>query len=326
MQSQPTLDVSVVVPLLDEEESLRELKAGIDRALAGLTYEVIFVDDGSQDGSWGIIDELHRAQPETVRGIRFARNYGKSAALQKGFEAAQGAVVFTMDADLQDDPEELPPMRAQLLEGGLDLVSGWKKKRHDPLSKTIPTKLYNWATRRVSGIHLHDFNCGLKCYRWHVVKAIEVQGEMHRYIPMLAKAAGFAKIGEKVVTHHARPYGVSKFGLERFTNGLLDLLTIGFIGRFGRKPMHFFGLVGMLMFMLSTGLFLGIGSYKVWALYMNVPAKNLADLSWFYVALTGMVLGAQFFLAGFLAEMVSRNDPERTDYRILTHLDGPQAD
>ena len=288
--------------------------------LGELRFEVIFVDDGSQDGSWTVIEELQRDQPETVRGIRFARNYGKSAALQKGFEAARGAVVFTMDADLQDDPQELPAMRSKLLEEGLDLVSGWKKKRHDPLSKTIPTKLYNWATRRISGIYLHDFNCGLKCYRWHVVKAIEVQGEMHRYIPMLAKAAGFDKIGEKVVTHHARPYGVSKFGLERFTNGLLDLMTVGFIGRFGRKPMHFFGLVGLVMFLLSTGLFLGMGIYKVWALANAVPAKNLADLSWFYVALTGMILGAQFFLSGFLAEMVSRTDPERKDYRILTRL------
>ena len=320
MQGQPTLDVTVVVPLLDEEESLKELKKGIDRVLGELRFEVIFVDDGSQDGSWTVIEELQRDQPETVRGIRFARNYGKSAALQKGFEAARGAVVFTMDADLQDDPQELPAMRSKLLEEGLDLVSGWKKKRHDPLSKTIPTKLYNWATRRISGIHLHDFNCGLKCYRWHVVKAIEVQGEMHRYIPMLAKAAGFDKIGEKVVTHHARPYGVSKFGLERFTNGLLDLMTVGFIGRFGRKPMHFFGLVGLVMFLLSTGLFLGMGIYKVWALANAVPAKNLADLSWFYVALTGMILGAQFFLSGFLAEMVSRTDPERKDYRILTRL------
>lgn len=322
MQGHPTLDVTVVVPLLDEEESLKELKAGIDRVLKGLTFEVIFVDDGSQDASWSIISEMHQSQPESVRGIRFARNYGKSAALQKGFEAARGAVVFTMDADLQDDPEELPPMRQQLLDGGLDLVSGWKKKRHDPLSKTIPTKLYNWATRRISGIHLHDFNCGLKCYRWQVVKAIEVQGEMHRYIPMLAKTAGFDKIGEKVVTHHARPYGVSKFGLERFTNGLLDLMTVGFIGRFGRKPMHFFGLVGLLMFLLSSGLFLGIGGYKLWALANGLPAKNLADLSWFYVALTGMILGAQFFLSGFLAEMLSRNNPERTEYRILTRLEG----
>ena len=320
MQGEPTLDVTVVVPLLDEEESLKELKKGIDTVLGELRFEVIFVDDGSQDGSWTVIEELQREQPETVRGIRFARNYGKSAALQKGFEAARGAIVFTMDADLQDDPQELPAMRSKLLEEGLDLVSGWKRKRHDPLSKTIPTKLYNWATRRISGIHLHDFNCGLKCYRWHVVKAIEVQGEMHRYIPMLAKAAGFDKIGEKVVTHHARPYGVSKFGLERFTNGLLDLMTVGFIGRFGRKPMHFFGLVGLVMFLLSTGLFLGMGIYKVWALANAVPAKNLADLSWFYVALTGMILGAQFFLSGFLAEMVSRTDPERKDYRILTRL------
>ena len=322
MHTSPSFDVSVVIPLLDEEESLRELKSGIEKALEGLSFEIILADDGSQDGSWAVIDQLHQAQPETIRGIRFARNYGKSAALQKGFEAAQGAVVFTMDADLQDDPEELPAMRQQLLEGGLDLVSGWKKERHDPLSKTLPTKLYNWATRRVSGIHLHDFNCGLKCYRWQVVKAIEVQGEMHRYIPMLAKMAGFDKIGEKVVTHHARPYGVSKFGLERFTNGVLDLMTVGFIARFGRKPMHFFGLLGILMFMVSAGLFLGIGGYKVWALNVGAEAKNLTELSWFYVALTGMILGAQFFLSGFLAEMVSRNDPARTDYRILARLSG----
>ena len=322
MHTSPSFDVSVVIPLLDEEESLRELTSGIEKALEGLSFEIIFVDDGSQDGSWPVIDQLHQAQPEVIRGIRFARNYGKSAALQKGFEAAQGAVVFTMDADLQDDPEELPAMRQQLLEGGLDLVSGWKKERHDPLSKTLPTKLYNWATRRVSGIHLHDFNCGLKCYRWQVVKAIEVQGEMHRYIPMLAKMAGFDKIGEKVVTHHARPYGVSKFGLERFTNGVLDLMTVGFIARFGRKPMHFFGLLGILMFMVSAGLFLGIGGYKVWALNVGAEAKNLTELSWFYVALTGMILGAQFFLSGFLAEMVSRNDPARTDYRILARLSG----
>ena len=322
MHTSPSFDVSVVIPLLDEEESLRELTSGIEKALEGLSFEIILVDDGSQDESWAVIDQLHQAQPEVIRGIRFARNYGKSAALQKGFEAAEGAVVFTMDADLQDDPEELPAMRQQLLEGGLDLVSGWKKERHDPLSKTLPTKLYNWATRRVSGIHLHDFNCGLKCYRWQVVKAIEVQGEMHRYIPMLAKMAGFDKIGEKVVTHHARPYGESKFGLERFTNGVLDLMTVGFIARFGRKPMHFFGLLGILMFMVSAGLFLGIGSYKVWALNVGAEAKNLTELSWFYVALTGMILGAQFFLSGFLAEMVSRNDPARTDYRILDRLSG----
>ena len=204
-QHEPNLDVSVVVPLLDEQDSLKELRQRIGEAMAGLSYEVIFVDDGSRDESWNIIEGMHGAAPEEVKGIRLARNYGKSAALQKGFEAAQGRVVFTMDADLQDDPKELPAMRQQLLDGGLDLVSGWKKKRHDPLSKTIPTKLYNWATRRVSGIHLHDFNCGLKCYRWQVVKAIEVQGEMHRYIPMLSKMAGFDRIGEKVVTHHARP-------------------------------------------------------------------------------------------------------------------------
>ena len=320
MQGHPTLDVSVVVPLLDEQDSLRELKKGIDGALKGLKYEVIFVDDGSEDSSWSVIAELHELQPDSVRGIRFVRNYGKSAALQKGFEASRGAVVFTMDADLQDDPAELPAMRQQLLDDDLDLVSGWKKKRHDPMSKTIPTKLYNWATRRISGIHLHDFNCGLKCYRWHVVKAIEVQGEMHRYIPMLAKTAGFDRIGERVVTHHARPYGVSKFGLERFTNGLLDLMTVWFIGRFGRKPTHFFGFIGLMMFSISSILFLAIGGYKLWALANQLPAKNLADLSWFYVALTGMILGAQFFLSGFLAEMLSRNNPERANYAILARL------
>jgi glycosyltransferase involved in cell wall biosynthesis len=317
----PDKDVTVVVPLLDEALSLNELLEGIEVALTGLEFEVIFVDDGSRDGSWDVIDALHQAHPQKVRGIRFARNYGKSAALQKGFEAARGEVVFTMDADLQDDPNELPDMRSQLLEEGLDLVSGWKKKRHDPLSKTLPTKLYNWATRRVSGIHLHDFNCGLKCYRWQVVKAIEVQGEMHRYIPMLAKMAGFGRVGEKVVTHRARPYGTSKFGLERFTNGMLDLMTVGFMARFGAKPMHFFGLVGMLMFLLSSMLFLGIGSTKVWAMYHGLEAKNLAEISWFYVALTGMILGAQFFLSGFLAEMISRNNPERTNCRILERLD-----
>lgn len=322
MQGHPTLDVSVVVPLLDEQDSLRELKKGIDGALKGLKYEVIFVDDGSEDSSWSVIAELHELQPDSVRGIRFVRNYGKSAALQKGFEASRGAVVFTMDADLQDDPAELPAMRQQLLDDDLDLVSGWKKKRHDPMSKTIPTKLYNWATRRISGIHLHDFNCGLKCYRWHVVKAIEVQGEMHRYIPMLAKTAGFDRIGERVVTHHARPHGVSKFGLERFTNGLLDLMTVWFIGRFGRKPMHFFGFIGLMMFSISSILFLAIGGYKLWALANQLPAKNLADLSWFYVALTGMILGAQFFLSGFLAEMLSRNNPERANYAILARLEG----
>ena len=316
----PSLDVTVVVPLLDEQESLAELAEGIAAAMENLSYEVVFVDDGSRDGSWSVIESLHQANPETIKGIRFTRNYGKSAALQKGFQAARGAVVFTMDADLQDNPKELPEMRQQLLDQNLDLVSGWKKKRHDPLSKTIPTKLYNWATRRVSGIQLNDFNCGLKCYRWHVVKAIEVQGEMHRYIPMLSKMAGFARIGEKVVEHRARPYGQSKFGLNRFTNGLLDLLTVGFIARFGRKPMHFFGLLGLLMFVVSTGLFLGIGGYKLWALSQGVEAKNLASLSWFYVALTGMILGAQFFLSGFLAEMISRNDPNRTNYRVSQRL------
>ena len=316
------MDLSIIVPLYNEEESLTELMSWIDRVLEGRNYEVVFVDDGSKDNSWAVVQDLSSQFGAKVRGIKLSRNYGKSAGLQLGFKAAQGRVVITMDADLQDSPEEILELERKIIEDGFDLVSGWKKKRHDPLSKTIPTRLYNAATRWVSGIQLNDFNCGLKAYRLEVVKAIEVQGEMHRYIPILAKSAGFDRIGEQVVQHQARKYGSSKFGLERFTNGLLDLMTVGFIGRFGRKPMHFFGLVGLLMFLVSFSLFLGIGGYKLYALANSMPAKNLADLSWFYVALTGMILGAQFFLSGFLAEMLSRNNPERTDYRILTRLEG----
>ena len=315
------MEISVVVPLYNEQESLPELMSWIDQVLSDRDYEVIFVDDGSRDESWAVISELYSTYLNKVKAIRFARNYGKSAGLQKGFEAACGKVVFTMDADLQDSPDELLAMEKKLLDENLDMVSGWKKKRKDPLSKTIPTKLYNWMTRRVSGICLHDFNCGLKCYRLEVVKAIEVQGEMHRYIPLLAKAAGFDQIGEHVVAHQARKYGTTKFGLERFTNGMLDLLTIAFVQRFGRKPMHIFGLLGTLTFALSVLLFSAIGGYKIYAMSNGIDAKNITEISAFYVALTGMILGSQLFMAGFIAEMVSRTDPSRKAYRISENLD-----
>jgi glycosyltransferase involved in cell wall biosynthesis len=310
------MDISIVIPLYNEAESLPELMEWINRVLEKRKFEVVFVDDGSKDDSWSVIENLKTNYPGKVKGIKFARNYGKSAGLQKGFEASIGAVVFTMDADLQDSPDEILVMEKLLLDGGFDLISGWKKERHDPLSKTIPTKLYNWMTRRVSGIYLNDFNCGLKCYKHDVVKAIEVQGEMHRYIPLLAKSAGFDKIGEHVVSHRARKYGTTKFGLERFTNGMLDLLTIAFVQRFGRKPMHLFGFLGLLTFLVSAGLVAAIAGYKLYAIYIDMEAKNITEISAFYVALTGMILGFQLFLAGFIAEMVSRNSPKRTEYRI----------
>ena len=326
MMEAPTKDLSIVVPLFNEEESLPELKAWIDRVLVGRSYEVVFVDDGSRDGSWQVIQNLHAADPGRVVALRFARNYGKSAGLHMGFQAARGRVVITMDADLQDSPDEILPLEQQILEGGLDLVSGWKKKRHDPLSKTLPTKLYNWATRKVSGIELHDFNCGLKAYRCEVVKAIEVQGEMHRYIPMLAKNAGFNRIGERVVQHQARKYGTSKFGLERFVNGFLDLMTIGFMSRFSRKPMHLFGALGSVMFLISA---LGLTMVLVTKLYailqeslygVELAVRNVTEISAFYISLAGMILGAQFFLTGFVAEMISRSDPSRSDYVVADEL------
>ncbi|MBT7651793.1 MAG: glycosyltransferase family 2 protein [Flavobacteriales bacterium] len=310
------MDISIVIPLYNEAESLPELMEWINRVLEKRKFEVVFIDDGSKDDSWSVIENLKINYPGKVKGIKFARNYGKSAGLQKGFETSIGAVVFTMDADLQDSPDEILAMEKLLLDGEFDLISGWKKERHDPLSKTIPTKLYNWMTRRVSGIYLNDFNCGLKCYKHDVVKAIEVQGEMHRYIPLLAKSAGFDKIGEHVVSHRARKYGTTKFGLERFTNGMLDLLTIAFVQRFGRKPMHLFGFLGLLTFIVSVGLFAAIAGYKLYAINIDMEAKNITEISAFYVALTGMILGSQLFLAGFIAEMVSRNSPKRTEYRI----------
>ena len=310
------MDLSIVVPLFNEEESLPELMAWIDRVLAGREYEVVFIDDGSRDNSWSVLENLSSQYMAKIKAIKLSRNYGKSAGLQKGFELASGKVVFTMDADLQDSPDEILPMEKMLLDEGLDLVSGWKKKRHDPITKTIPTKLYNWMTRRMSGIKLHDFNCGLKCYRNEVIKAIEVQGEMHRYMPLIAKAAGFDKIGEHIVQHQARKYGVTKFGVERFANGMLDLMTIVFVQRFGRKPMHLFGLLGTLTFIVSAAIFCYIGGYKLYALNQGIEAKNITEISGFYIALTGMILGSQLFLSGFIAEMVSRTDPSRKDYGV----------
>ena len=316
-------DLSLVIPLFNEEESLRELKQWIDTVLTGRTYEVIFVDDGSRDDSWGVIQELAKVDPHRIVGLRMARNYGKSAGLHVGFQAAKGKVVITMDADLQDSPEEIIELERKIIEDGFDVVSGWKKKRHDPLSKTIPTRLYNAATRLVSGIKLNDFNCGLKAYRLEVVKAIEVQGEMHRYIPILAKDAGFDRIGEQVVEHQARKYGSTKFGLERFMNGFLDLLTIGFMSRFGRKPMHFFGALGALMMMISAFGFGWIALGKALSIWGGNPSRNITEISAFYVSLTGMIMGLQFFLAGFLAEMTSRNDARRSDYKISTKINRP---
>lgn len=312
------LDISVVVPLYNEDESLPELYAWIERVMKanGFSFEVIFVNDGSTDRSWDVIEEL-QAQSPHVKGIKFRRNYGKSPALYCGFERAQGRVVITMDADLQDSPDEIPELYRMIVEDGYDLVSGWKQKRYDPLSKTIPTKLFNATARKVSGIHnLHDFNCGLKAYRSEVVKNIEVYGEMHRYIPYLAKNAGFKRIGEKVVHHQARKYGVTKFGLDRFVNGYLDLLSLWFLSRFGVKPMHIFGLLGSVMFLLGFIAVCVVGANKLYALSVGVSAPLVTDSPYFYLSLVAMILGTQLFLTGFVAELVSRNSPERNKYQI----------
>ena len=308
------MDISVVVPLYNEAESLPELFAWIGRVMAehGFTYEVLFVSDGSTDGSWDVIERLHAEHPDVVRGIKFRRNYGKSPALYCGFERAEGDVVITMDADLQDSPDEIPELRRMIVEEGYDLVSGYKQKRYDPLSKTIPTKLFNATARRVSGIHnLHDFNCGLKAYRRQVVKDIEVYGEMHRYIPYLAKNAGYTRIGEKVVHHQARKYGKTKFGLDRFVNGYLDLITLWFLSKFGVKPMHFFGLWGSVMFIICFFIVLGLIVARLLS-----PVHSLTDSVWFFLALTGMVLGTQLFLTGFLGDLISRNSENRNNYNI----------
>lgn len=315
------MDLSIVLPLVNERESLPELVARLHRVIGamGKDYEILLIDDGSRDGSWEEIARLH-AQDPRVKGIRLGRNYGKSPALNEGFSAAQGKVVITMDADLQDDPDEVPELYRMIAEDGFDLVSGWKKKRHDPLSKTIPTKLFNWTTRRVSGVMLHDFNCGLKAYRKEVVKAIEVYGEMHRYIPFIAMKEGFHRIGEKVVKHHERKYGVTKFGFNRFINGFLDLLTITFVFRFGKKPMHFFGAMGTLMFFLGTLAIAWLLGNKLWVVFHHQRAPLVTDQPLFFIALTIMMIGVQLFVSGFVAELVARNSPERNAYRVEERL------
>jgi len=312
------MDISLVIPLLNEVESLPELNSWIEQVMDenDFSYELILIDDGSTDGSWDKILEL-RNKNKNIRGVKFRRNYGKSAALHVGFGLASGDVVITMDADLQDNPEEIPEMRRMVLEEGFDMVSGWKKKRYDPLlSKNLPSKLFNWAAKRISGIKLHDFNCGLKAYRNQVVKSIEVYGEMHRYIPVIAKASGFRNIGEKVVKHQERKFGVTKFGMERFINGFLDLLTISFVTRFGKRPMHLFGTIGTLMFFLGFVALLVIGIQKWYALRHQIHGNLVADNVLFYIALACMIIGSQLFIGGFLGEMVSRSSSDRNKYHI----------
>ena len=310
------MNVSIVIPLLNEEESLSELTTWIDRVMQanGYSYEIIFVDDGSKDCSWQVIQEMKFSNP-CVKGIKFRRNYGKAAALNVGFHGATGDVVFTMDADLQDSPDELPEMYRMITEQGYDLVSGWKKKRHDPISKTVPTKFYNWSARRMSGIKLHDFNCGLKAYRNTVVKSIEVYGEMHRYIPFLAKWAGFSRIGEKVVHHQKRKFGKTKYGLDRFYKGYLDLVTITFTSRFGKRPMHFFGLWGSLIFLAG----LVIAGYLTYEKFF-FQAFKMTERPLFFFGLLAMILGTQLFVAGFLGELVSRSSSDRNNYLIEEKL------
>ena len=311
------MDLSIVVPLYNEDESLPELifwiKSVADKM--GIIYETILVDDGSKDNSWEVIEKLS-SEHNFVRGIKFQRNYGKSAALHEGFEASRGRVVITMDADLQDSPDEIPDLYRMIDEDKLDLVSGWKQKRHDPLSKTIPTKLYNWAARKMSGVYLHDFNCGLKAYDSKVIKSIEVYGEMHRYIPIMAKRAGFVKIKEKVVQHQARKYGVTKFGLERFVFGFLDLMSITFVSRFSKSPMHFFGTIGVMMFFIGILMAGNLGLEKYLALANGYAAPLVANSPFFYFALTLMIIGSQMFLAGFLGELISRSSADRNHYLI----------
>ena len=312
------MDISVIVPLFNEEESLPELHAWIQRVMNanGFSYEIIFVNDGSTDNSWGIIEELHR-KDEHVHGIKFRRNYGKSPALYCGFKAAKGDVVITMDADLQDSPDEIPGLFRMITEDKFDLVSGYKQKRYDPLSKTLPTKLFNATARKISGVHnLHDFNCGLKAYRRDVGKNIEVYGEMHRYIPYLAKEAGFDRIGEKVVHHQARKYGKSKFGLNRFFNGYLDLLTLWFLTNFGKKPMHVFGLLGSFVFFIGFIALISLFVEKTVMLFNGEYGDLLSNHASFYIALTAILLGTQLFLAGFIGDLISRSNPRRNDYQI----------
>lgn len=315
-------DISVVVPLYNEAESLPELAEWIDRVARsnGLSYELLLIDDGSNDDSWAVIEKLKERFP-ALRAIRFARNYGKSAALYCGFAAACGEVVVTMDADLQDSPDEIPELRRMVLEEGYDMVSGWKKKRHDPVGKRWPSKFFNWTARMASGIRLHDFNCGLKVYRRKVVKSIEVYGEMHRFIPFLAKQAGFSRIGEKVVEHRARKYGHSKFGLERTVKGYLDLITVMFMTRFGRSPMYFFGSLGTLMFLIGGGTAAWIIGAKIYKQTHSLPLRAVTDQPLFYLAVLSIILGVQLFLAGFLGELINRSSSDRNKYLIDKTLD-----
>ncbi len=313
------MNLSIVIPLFNEEESISELFNWIVKVLEAekLSFEVVFVDDGSTDSSWSIVEGISKADPR-CKGIHFRRNHGKSAGLNVGFASAsnEAEVVVTMDADLQDSPDELPELYRMITEEKFDLVSGWKKVRHDPISKTIPTKFYNWATRKMSGIYLHDFNCGLKAYKTEVIKNVDVHGEMHRYIPVLAKNAGFTKIGEKVVQHQARKYGYTKFGLNRFVNGPLDLVTLAFISKFAKRPMHFFGLIGSLMFLFgfASALFLGID--KIIALQMGNKARLISENPWFYIGLTSMVMGTILFVTGFLAELIVRSSSKKEEYSV----------
>ncbi len=306
------MDISIIIPLYNEAESLSELHAWITRVMRqnGFSYEIIFIDDGSNDDSWKIIEAMSHYD-EHVKAIKFRRNYGKAAALNTGFEASTGEVVITMDADLQDSPDEIPELYQMIKKQGYDLVSGWKKKRHDPLSKTIPTKLYNWATRKATHIRLHDFNCGLKAYRNDVIKSIEIYGEMHRYIPVIAKWAGFVKIGEKVVQHYPRKHGKSKYGINRFINGFLDLISISFIGRFGRKPMHFFGFLGTALFLIGFIIACYLAYARIFMAGYKMTQRPL-----FYFGLLSMILGTQLFTAGFLGELISRSSHDRNKYLI----------
>jgi glycosyltransferase involved in cell wall biosynthesis len=317
MKNKP-MDLSIVIPLFNEEESLPELTAWIQQVMTtnNFSYEILFVDDGSKDASWSIIQSLAKTD-SNIKGFSFQRNYGKAAALHVGFQHANGDVVITMDADLQDSPEEIPELYRMIMKDGFDLVSGWKKVRHDPvLSKNLPSKLYNWTVRRMSGIKLHDMNCGLKAYKKRVVKSIEVYGDMHRFIPVLAKWAGFKNIGEKVVKHQERKYGVTKFGLNRFVRGPLDLISVMFISKFGKRPMHFFGLLGSLMFIVGFIAAAWVGIQKLIALSHHIRERLVTDNPYFYIALTAMIIGVQLFVVGFLADMISRNSNDRNKYQI----------
>jgi glycosyltransferase involved in cell wall biosynthesis len=319
------MDLSIVIPLFNEDESLPELHAWITRVVAEMkiAYEIILVDDGSKDDSWKVIEEI-ASKDKQVKGIRFRRNFGKSAGLFCGFEAAEGEVVITMDADMQDSPDEIPELYRMIREEKFDMVSGWKKRRYDPISKTIPSRFFNASARVFTGIKLHDFNCGLKAYRKELVKSIEVYGEMHRYIPVLAKQSGFTKIGEKIVQHRKRQYGVTKFGLERFVNGFLDLLSILFVTRFGKKPMHLFGTLGTIMFLIGFGIAFYLGAQKLYYLSQEIRAPLVASSPYFYISLAAMVIGTQLFLAGFLGELISRNSPFKNSYQIDRKLNLPE--